>query len=126
MSSSRDHAPPITGGDGALPVPSHTPGPWRMESGYHQHRFVRVIAQNGHAIHYKYGTAGEKEADQDKANARLITAAPYLLRALQMCVIERSEWLEEARAAIANATGDGLGRAPSPPVNADEIPGNTP
>lgn len=43
--------------------------------------------------------------EEGKANARLIAAAPDLLAALKMCVIERSEWLDEARAAIAKAEG---------------------
>jgi hypothetical protein len=39
-----------------------------------------------------------------EADAHLIAAAPDLLDALKHCVIERSEWLQEARAAIARAT----------------------
>ena len=45
-----------------------------------------------------------KTMAEAKANRQLAIAAPDLLNALKMCVIERSEWLEEARAAIAKAT----------------------
>ena len=41
----------------------------------------------------------------DTSNAQLIAAAPDMLAALKMCVIERSEWLAEARTAIAKAEG---------------------
>ena len=43
--------------------------------------------------------------DDRDANAYLIAAAPDLLAALKHCGIERSEWLKEARTAIAKAEG---------------------
>lgn len=52
-----------------------------------------------------YGSVSEEEAH---ANALLIAAAPDLLAALKHCVIERSGWLDEARAAIAKAEGRSL------------------
>ena len=48
---------------------------------------------------------GGVDHDTAERRARLIAAAPDLLKALKHCVIERSEWLDEARAAIAKAEG---------------------
>lgn len=50
------------------------------------------------------GMAMEDDPAKRDATATLWAAAPDLLDALKMCVIERSEWLQEARAAIAKAT----------------------
>ena len=47
--------------------------------------------------------------EESKANARLIAAAPELLEALKWAVENPNDdayWIEQARAAIAKATGD--------------------
>jgi len=86
----------------------HTPSPWkwhwRQEDGIATGSIFSEI-HPGHAYAVamtpRYQTQAQWEAD-----ARLIAAAPELLVALKHCVIERSEWLEEARAAIAKAEGE--------------------
>jgi len=89
----------------------HTPGPWH------------IGMKPGPII---YGPSGEQVAcllpamldnQENKANARLIAAAPALLEALQVAVLRvelankegdpiLSAWLSEARQAIAQATGE--------------------
>lgn len=64
-------------------TPDRTPGPWSMECGDHTHRYVRVYDSDDRTIFYKYGSGTKAEADQDEANARLISAAPELLDALK-------------------------------------------
>ena len=97
----------------------HTPGPWAY------------IVPDGHAVRHPqiysdFGPVanatwlGENKLDQLKANARLISAAPDLLKALIMCCQSMSSVLpdfnpfdqaayDKARAAIAKATGAGQG-----------------
>jgi hypothetical protein len=90
----------------------HTPGPWLLDGltikGPHpkdpQNR-LRIVAQSV----FDKGTW----VDEARANARLIAAAPDLLEALRNIVsaslryrLEESDpAVEEARAAIAKATG---------------------
>ena len=93
---------------------AHTPAPWHfkklaMHDGGH---VVMFTAQNGQRTH-RLDCAGEfKEAD-----ARLIAAAPELLEALIAITnqLERvgddrphkdGQFIEDARAAIAKATGE--------------------
>jgi hypothetical protein len=75
----------------------HTPGPWTIQS--HENRlYVGPVEIGG-------------EEDEDLANACLIAAAPDLLAALRKAADYMGEMyhpadvLEEARAAIAKATG---------------------
>lgn len=103
----------------------HTPGPWEFEpSGIFF--AVRPTAKGN-----RYGVCrvsprlkpelGLSAADEGRANARLIAAAPDLLRALDQLAIRATEALmrldpdnagmwhamtEEARAALAKAKGD--------------------
>jgi hypothetical protein len=84
------------------------------------HRFSRVISDhNGHAIHYKYGSAGSSEAAQDRANARLIATAPTMATALDAAEAALSGVLEampnlptveavrdQCRAVLAQARGE--------------------
>lgn len=112
--SSRDIAPAQSG--------QHTPGPWAIESG----------GMNRYVVEYKTGNVvsvlgypSQRSIPEEKANARLIAAAPELLEALRQCVpglefaLKRIRWewpetwadaqeniaLEIARAAIAKAEG---------------------
>ena len=73
----------------------HTPGPWHFDQNRDE---VTVYADNDWPV------ARLLEMG-DTSNAQLIAAAPDMLAALKMCVIERSEWLAEARTAIAKAEG---------------------
>ena len=68
------------------------------------------------AITPVYDGVGAREAEETRANARLIAAAPELLEALQKMLPElrglsivsdtAAEMLREAEAAIAKATGE--------------------
>lgn len=82
----------------------HTPGPWEIREGTY-----------GHASTYDWQIVnkdGEYVCDGDgEANARLITAAPELLDALQAVLdygsMTGASWIEDkARAAIAKALGE--------------------
>ncbi len=95
----------------------HTPGPWRVER-----YFSKWLIGNGNGSYLIAETAGSPaylgraSAERDAANAYLIAAAPNLLETLQVllslhdaCVDTADAWnasMEEARAAIAKATGD--------------------
>lgn len=85
-------------------VPAHTPGPWTY---YHTGWLVyagKLIAD--------CGRSGELSPDEMRANANLIAAAPDLLAALKRLLSATEQNLgdihdaeEQARAAIAKATG---------------------
>ena len=86
----------------------HTPGPWRaLESKSSQHQ----VWKGDDHIASAWGT--DVPGDEQLANARLIAAAPELLDALKRIVSvasveltgRRDDVLEQARAAIAKATG---------------------
>lgn len=89
----------------------HTPGPWEVDS----HR--DVLSANGRVVAvtpaYKAATAIEKARN----NARLIAAAPDLLRELEKVLgwlvvyddLVSYHGIDEARAAIAKATGENDG-----------------
>lgn len=93
----------------------HTPGPWRVER-----YFSKWLIGNGrYLIAETAGSPahlGRASAERDAANACLLAAAPDLLETLQVllslhdaCVDTADAWnasMEEARAAIAKATGD--------------------
>ena len=55
----------------------HTPGPWKAEK-------YCIWANNHNGSVYIAGTQTGIDTDQQKANARLIAAAPDLLRALEI------------------------------------------
>ena len=103
-------------GEQGSPTPTHTPGPWlagKPSSGVGwpvvQLAVGRLICNINYVQRNQIdpGVPGDRVFNAESAaNARLIAAAPDLLDALKHCVIERSEWLEEARAAIAKATGE--------------------
>ena len=101
----------------------HTPGPWQ----FHELRgddglgYIRPNPQDYLEIAH-HGDTG-RSAEENRANARLISAAPELLEALELCInqLERdtellydqfTPWaeiptaLEKARAAIAKAEGE--------------------
>lgn len=82
----------------------HTPGPWTQD------KYGSVLDTQGNVLRV-YGLA-LASGEEEYANARLISAAPDLLFALQRLVdnVDGGEFIsitriEEARAAIAKATG---------------------
>lgn len=94
----------------------HTPGPWlTTESTEHWGR-VNVTVQAAFTAN-EIATAWQGTTDVNRANARLIAAAPDLLEALEL-MLDRfrdtegshGQWEEEAtenaRAAIAKARGE--------------------
>jgi len=80
----------------------HTPGPW-IERGYNVRvRNGRYIAYTGPS-HTPPSEYPKQCAEEDKANARLIAAAPELLEALQRLRNAEKSPREEWVAAIAHA-----------------------
>jgi len=91
----------------------HTPGPWRIKWGENIFGGERLVANAGS---HQQNFDTEKAAAENKANARLIAAAPDLLEALKAVVTEDGKgWtnltvgsdstLAAAVAAIAKAEG---------------------
>ena len=87
-----------------------TSGPWVVERADDAY----CIANVGNLVIMPCG--GKVKHDNAEADARLISAAPDLLEALEMIVAEADSytartgkpvynWLDQARAAIANARG---------------------
>lgn len=88
----------------------HTPGPWRAETNGAGYWDIRTRQRGIASIIPFPGTPS-----LDKANARLIAAAPDLLEALRALLkdgedlTQASQWgehLEQASAAIAKAIGE--------------------
>lgn len=98
----------------------HTPGPWKVSradltaQGFGYCRFVRTVNKSPmdvaeHICHVcELGDAAE-----DSANARLISAAPDLLAALQGLLSDKylsdpinNDRMAAARAAVSKATGE--------------------
>jgi hypothetical protein len=94
---------------------THTPGPWQMDDEH----FEDVYAESGELVVAAYPFVdakrpeGERIAEQ-KANARLIAAAPELLEALDLALgLSKGkyspeawdDWLEKADTAIRKAKG---------------------
>lgn len=95
----------------------HTPGPWRTLPEEVDKDYVRVRGTRL-GLRYKianvlttiYEGVPAREADETRANAALIAAAPDLLEALQALLAiypyPDNETTDAARAAIAKATGE--------------------
>ncbi len=106
---------------------AHTPGPWLHDTGGFPAPDVR--AESGRAVartwmvcrsQPKTEAAYQARCEEDRANARLIAAAPELLEALEICAGTLAEFVNcgnahptsvigknvtRARAAIAKAIG---------------------
>lgn len=98
-------------------VSKHTPGPWQTLAEEFDRPYIRV---RGTQVGWRYKIANvltpvyegvhSKEADETRANASLIAAAPDLLEALE-AQLAVTDWSEQekanelARAAIAKAEG---------------------
>lgn len=91
-----------------------TPGPWRVEERFTE-RQVIVVADTGEWTSVVVAAGGQSSVEQ-LANARLIAAAPDLLKALKNALVELEvngdsigavvDVLEsEGRAALAKAKG---------------------
>ena len=84
----------------------HSLGPWFSQ--YDDNGFYKIGSEAvGLNIAFTFG-----EYDTDEANARLIAAAPDLLKVLEVIVATEHErhgynpfWTDQARAAIAKAKG---------------------
>ncbi|MFN3376347.1 MAG: hypothetical protein ACK40S_07335 [Burkholderiaceae bacterium] len=85
----------------------HTPGPWGhiIADGYTV-RHPQIYSDTGPVANATF--LGENHVDQLNANARLIAAAPELLKALQMLLEfpNTGPATSAARIAIAKATGE--------------------
>lgn len=82
----------------------HTPGPWFYDE------LVQICEVDRPYMRVAFLPSDHERYASSKANGRLIAAAPDLLAALQE-IIERNEiqhWfnLDQARAAVAKATGE--------------------
>jgi hypothetical protein len=106
----------------------HTPGPWEVVAGHPKNACVKIVAVNLACgldeVATLYGFGDDCQRDEAgnwgaqpirDADARLIAAAPDLLRELQNAVIllvasgaadAPGTTIEAARAAIARATGE--------------------
>ena len=83
----------------------HTPGPWEVHG--RQPTFVRANGGKKHVAN----TDSMGDDEENKANARLIAAAPELLESLREILdggIADPAAVRRAHAAIANATGAAL------------------
>ncbi len=86
---------------------THTPGPWRLGP-IHTDGSFAIHAEKSSVVHCKPFSSSFKDAT---ANARLIAAAPEMLKVLQHCALaletaKAPELLKIANAAIALATGE--------------------
>ena len=88
----------------------YTPGPWWVEigdeDGDYSHIWPTIHSESREIV----GTEGlYGDLEEDKANARLIAAAPELLEALQYLMVASGEQLtsafEQAQEVIAKVTG---------------------
>jgi hypothetical protein len=87
---------------------THTPGPWVVKNGTSILAGKSQVANTG----FKMGDWPKEDYETERANARLIAAAPDLLAALEMVVnaadtgweISDGAWME-IQAAIAKAKG---------------------
>ena len=97
----------------------HTPGPWQVLPEECDKPYIRVRGtvpgtrfRVANVLTPVYAGVHEREADETRANARLIAAAPELLEALRAVDVlfghlardsTQRTWLDNARAAIAKA-----------------------
>jgi hypothetical protein len=96
----------------------HTPGPWQTLPEEADKAYIRVRGTRlgsrykvANVVTLDYAGVHPREAEETRANARLIAAAPELLEACETLLFElvagpacRSEVIVFARAVIAKAT----------------------
>ena len=104
----------------ADPLKEHTPGPWKVQSNMNPTGDCVILCDKTNAFgnyHIAEVSRGPnyKITDQDKANARLIAAAPELMKALRYLeevaiakVLPNASHpaMQQARAAISKATAE--------------------
>ena len=101
-----------------------TPGPWEIKPEEVDRPYIRIRGTRlggrfkvANVLSPDYDGVHHREADETRANARLIAAAPELLEALQLAEkamvegrnVTYPEWygvINKARAAITKATGE--------------------
>ena len=82
----------------------HTPGPWDIYDGHDgQLGHYNIDAAGAHGAAKQVIAVTIDHREVDAANARLIAAAPQLLRALEDVAAQRGDWLGAANSAIAQA-----------------------
>ena len=89
---------------------NHTPGPWKVSRRFDVYQDTQTPGVGGTFIASTKGVSELPESVNEvcEADARLIAAAPELLKALQDILIFDSALSQEnARAAIRKATGEG-------------------
>lgn len=93
----------------------HTPGPWtvREKVGPHLNTYYTIwadkLGMDGNIVRTYAPIDVQEHPDQQEANARLISAAPDLLRALQEVAHHADDeygFMVDVRAAIVKATGE--------------------
>jgi hypothetical protein len=92
----------------------HTPGPWTAKmSKWHEEPLLVQAGMPSNRVLARFGSATEPLDDTDRANARLISAAPEMLEALKL--VRESGLADEygasavedaINAAIKKATGE--------------------
>jgi hypothetical protein len=88
---------------------NHTPGPWKVSRRYDVYQDTQTPGVGGTFIATTKGVSELPESVNEvcEADAKLIAAAPELLKALQDILIFDSALSQEnARAAIRKATGE--------------------
>lgn len=104
-----------------------TPGPWEIKPEEVDRPYIRIRGTRlggrfkvANVLSPDYDGVHHREADETRANARLIAAAPELLKALQLLIAEQTGGnkscghngftcmcpYDKARAAIAKALGE--------------------
>jgi hypothetical protein len=95
----------------------HTHGPWQVMPEECDRQYIRIRGtvlggryKVANVLTPVYADVHPREADETRANARLIAAAPDLLEALKSLVEDTTRYIpsrlwDEARAAIAKAEG---------------------
>jgi hypothetical protein len=90
----------------------HAPGPWVISGEFKDEADLQILDDNDGGV-CLIGPYTEEWTDTEKANARLIAAAPELLKILKAALEDSGcdgdlcmrQWHEDARKAIDNAEG---------------------
>jgi len=77
---------------------SHTPGPWKIR--YGSGIDMKIMSEHGKICEFRgYSHSVElmdENEEEERANAKLVAAAPELLEALKMCLPVVSEFSSKA------------------------------